>query len=453
MSGIALPVTSQMSERRESEPRYALTILPGCPCVVQEPCPRSSAATPPPPSPPPWRCSRRATLRPAELRAKLTSRGFEAAAAQAAIEELKARGALNEARYAQNYVTWHAGRGQGPVRIGADLRRHGIPEDPDRVGPGRRVRTGRRWPASCVAPSSARRRRRAGARRRGRCGFCSIVAFHRIISARPLAPTPTGLKALEQTVLHERGGRAQRVPGILSRPESHHRALELARARQRPDAAVHQRRHGAVQGRVPRQGAARLPARRFQPALRARRGQAQRSGERGLHRAPPHLLRDARQLLLRRLLQARSHPFRLGLPHLHARPGSAAPVVHGLPRRRRGRRHLAERHRHQPAALLAPGRGIEFLGDGRHRPLRTVQRDLLRPRRGSARRPAGLGGRGGRPLRRDLEPRLHAVRARRRRQHAAAAASLGGHRHGARAHLRRSCRACIPTTTSTCSRT
>ena len=66
---------------------------------------------------------------PAELRAKLISRGFEAAAAQAAIEELKARGALNEARYAQNYVTWHAGRGQGPVRIGADLRRHGIPED------------------------------------------------------------------------------------------------------------------------------------------------------------------------------------------------------------------------------------------------------------------------------------------------------------------------------------
>jgi regulatory protein len=65
---------------------------------------------------------------PGELCAKLTSRGFEAAAAQAAIEELKARGVLNEARYAQNYVAWHAGRGQGPVRIGADLRRHGIAE-------------------------------------------------------------------------------------------------------------------------------------------------------------------------------------------------------------------------------------------------------------------------------------------------------------------------------------
>ncbi|HUL19416.1 MAG TPA: regulatory protein RecX [Steroidobacteraceae bacterium] len=65
---------------------------------------------------------------PRELQAKLTSRGFEAAAAQAAIEELTARGALNEARYAENYVTWHANRGQGPVRIAAELRRQGIPE-------------------------------------------------------------------------------------------------------------------------------------------------------------------------------------------------------------------------------------------------------------------------------------------------------------------------------------
>src|SRR5438067_7212110 len=37
--------------------------------------------------------------------------------------------------------------------------------------------------------------------------------------------------------------------------------------------------------------------------------------ERGLYRAPPHLLRDARQLLLRRLFQARGDPFRVGFPH------------------------------------------------------------------------------------------------------------------------------------------
>jgi len=64
---------------------------------------------------------------PGELHAKLTTRGFEGAAAQAAIEELQTRGVLNEARYAENYVTWHAARGQGPLRIAAELRRHGVP--------------------------------------------------------------------------------------------------------------------------------------------------------------------------------------------------------------------------------------------------------------------------------------------------------------------------------------
>jgi alanyl-tRNA synthetase len=44
-----------------------------------------------------------------------------------------------------------------------------------------------------------------------------------------------------------------------------------------------------------------------------RRRQAQRPGKRGLHRAPPHLLRDAGQLQLRRLLQARRHQLRLGV--------------------------------------------------------------------------------------------------------------------------------------------
>ena len=52
----------------------------------------------------------------------------------------------------------------------------------------------------------------------------------------------------------------------------------------------------------------------------------------------------------------------------------------------------------------------QFLAHGRHRPLRPVLGDLLRPRRRHPRRPAGQPGRGRRPLHRDLEPRLHAVR-------------------------------------------
>ena len=69
------------------------------------------------------------------------------------------------------------------------------------------------------------------------------------------------------------------------------------------------------------------------------------------------------------------------------------------------------------------------------------------------RRPAGIGGCRRRSLHRDLEPGVHAVQPRRSRQAASAAQAVGRHRHGAGAHRRRACRACIPTTTSTCSRT
>ena len=80
---------------------------------------------------------------------------------------------------------------------------------------------------------------------------------------------------------------------------------------QRPDAAVHQRRDEPVQGLLHRQGAAALPARHHRAEVRARRRQAQRPRERRPHRAPPHLLRDAGQLLVRRLLQARRDRLRL----------------------------------------------------------------------------------------------------------------------------------------------
>jgi regulatory protein len=63
-----------------------------------------------------------------ELLARLTARGFGPETARAVIEELTAAGTLNEARYAENYVAWHAARGQGPLRIGTDLRKHGVAE-------------------------------------------------------------------------------------------------------------------------------------------------------------------------------------------------------------------------------------------------------------------------------------------------------------------------------------
>ena len=87
--------------------------------------------------------------------------------------------------------------------------------------------------------------------------------------------------------------------------------------------------------------------------------------------------------------------------------------------RRRGRRRSGRR---SPACpddrIIRIADHRQLLVDGRHRPLRPLLGDLLRPRRPHPRRPARQPGRGRRPLRRDLEPRLHAVRAVRRRRRA-----------------------------------
>jgi regulatory protein len=64
----------------------------------------------------------------AELHAKLLSKGFDAAAVEEVITGLAARGVLDDRRLAENYVNWHAQRGQGPIRIAAELRRHGVPD-------------------------------------------------------------------------------------------------------------------------------------------------------------------------------------------------------------------------------------------------------------------------------------------------------------------------------------
>ena len=62
-----------------------------------------------------------------ELHAKLRRKGLDADACAAAIAELTASRALDDERYAQNYVSYHAGRGQGPLRIHRDLKALGVP--------------------------------------------------------------------------------------------------------------------------------------------------------------------------------------------------------------------------------------------------------------------------------------------------------------------------------------
>jgi len=43
-----------------------------------------------------------------------------------AVAELASEGVVNDERYAHNYVAYHAARGQGPVRIAAELKGMGL---------------------------------------------------------------------------------------------------------------------------------------------------------------------------------------------------------------------------------------------------------------------------------------------------------------------------------------
>jgi len=61
-----------------------------------------------------------------ELRKRLTEEGYDAEAAATAIGDLIESRVLDDARFAQNYVAYRARRGQGPVRIRANLKALGV---------------------------------------------------------------------------------------------------------------------------------------------------------------------------------------------------------------------------------------------------------------------------------------------------------------------------------------
>lgn len=62
-----------------------------------------------------------------ELVEKLMGQGYDDAAVRAVVEDLAAERLIDDQRYAANYVSWHANRGQGPVRIRQDLVAAGLP--------------------------------------------------------------------------------------------------------------------------------------------------------------------------------------------------------------------------------------------------------------------------------------------------------------------------------------
>jgi regulatory protein len=62
-----------------------------------------------------------------ELRQKLEHQGYDREATAEAVAELVEGGLLNDARFAEHYVAYHAERGEGPLRIEHDLKALELP--------------------------------------------------------------------------------------------------------------------------------------------------------------------------------------------------------------------------------------------------------------------------------------------------------------------------------------
>jgi regulatory protein len=65
----------------------------------------------------------------AELAAKLCDRGFHETVVADLVQALQRERLVNDARYAEHFVSYHAARGQGPIRIGHELRRLKVPAE------------------------------------------------------------------------------------------------------------------------------------------------------------------------------------------------------------------------------------------------------------------------------------------------------------------------------------
>jgi regulatory protein len=61
-----------------------------------------------------------------ELRGKLLGKGYDAAVIEELMERLHAEKFLDDGRYLENFVAYHAGRGQGPNRVRAKLCNLGL---------------------------------------------------------------------------------------------------------------------------------------------------------------------------------------------------------------------------------------------------------------------------------------------------------------------------------------
>jgi regulatory protein len=61
-----------------------------------------------------------------ELAERLVARGFGQGAADTVVDQLAAEKLVDDSRFAEHFVAYHANRGQGPVRIAHRLREAGV---------------------------------------------------------------------------------------------------------------------------------------------------------------------------------------------------------------------------------------------------------------------------------------------------------------------------------------
>jgi regulatory protein len=64
-----------------------------------------------------------------ELERKLCDRGFASDVVASVLADLSAKRILDDERYIEHFVGYHVARGQGPMRIRAELRASGLPEE------------------------------------------------------------------------------------------------------------------------------------------------------------------------------------------------------------------------------------------------------------------------------------------------------------------------------------
>jgi regulatory protein len=64
-----------------------------------------------------------------DLRRKLLEKGYDPTVVGEVIARLCAEKLLDDRRYVENFIGFRAARGQGPLRIRADLRKLGLPDE------------------------------------------------------------------------------------------------------------------------------------------------------------------------------------------------------------------------------------------------------------------------------------------------------------------------------------